>query len=332
MNLAWVGGGLLGPFLAAEGVNVGRLGFTRPRLVSYDEIVAHCGFTPDAVVFEDNSCPPPFPGLERYPCLTAFYCVDSHIHAWHPLYAQAFDLCAVSLKDHMPRFEKPRLGPGRLFWSPPFARAGDKPLDLAKDLGAVFVGKDDPGTTPVRSALLAELRALVPEFRTFSGAYQSVYSRAELVFNVAERGDLNFRVFEALGCGACLLTPAVGHGLDELFTDGEDLFTYPMGMDAQGIAERMRALLDDPKARAGAAASGLARVNAGHRPAHRAAAFAAWLRGQPAQKLVRERLAQAGAIHANILKPLYLHFSQALLGTPFAEAYLRAAKTSPPRP
>jgi len=326
VRIAWVGGGLLGPHLAGHGVQVKHLGFTRPRLVDFKEIEDHCGFTPDAVVFEDNSCPPPFTDPARFPCLTVFYSVDSHIQSWHPLYAQAFDLCAVSLKDHMPRFEKPRLGPGRLIWSPPFARAGDRPLDLQKDLGAVFVGKDDPEVTPARSALLAQLRALVPDFRTFTGAYQEIYSRAGLVFNVSERGDLNYRTFEALGCGACLLTPKVGHGFGELFTDGQDLFTYPVDMDARGIADIMKRLLADPDARARVAASGLARIDAGHRPAHRAAAFARWISSQPAEEFVRGRLKQAKDIHARILRPLFLHFSQALMGTPFAAAYLAAAK------
>jgi spore maturation protein CgeB len=47
-----------------------------------------------------------------------------------------------------------------------------------------------------------------------------VYSRARIVMNLPLGDDLNFRFFEALSCGALLLTKRVANGQEELFREG----------------------------------------------------------------------------------------------------------------
>ena len=85
--------------------------------------------------------------------------------------------------------------------------------------------------------------------------YRELFARARLVLNYAERGDLNFRVFEALACRACLLTPWVRHGLDDLFDNGRHLFVYdPNDMD--GLAKLVQGLLDNPARRERVAEAG----------------------------------------------------------------------------
>lgn len=324
-RLGWIGAPFFGTRMADLGWETAVREFLTPRVVGWEEVVSLCGFAPDVLVLGDNSAPPVLTGLENFPCLTVFYSVDSHIHEWHAVYAQAFDLCLVSLKDHLPRYLKPRLSASTALWSPPYARDDDRPRDAEKSMDAVFVGKDDPALTPIRSRLLADLRARFPGFSVRQGNYREIYPQARLVLNVAERGDMNFRLFEALGCGACLLTPAIGHGFSDLFTDGRDLFTYPQN-DAAAIARLMEELLSDAALRERTAAAGLANVDAGHRASHRAATFDAWLKGQPAKALIDERLRDAGAIFDAVLRPLYLHWAEALPGAPHAAAYLKAAQ------
>lgn len=330
-RLAWLANPLfvraLGPLLAPAGWQAHHLPLPGHRFFTWDDLVAAFGFVPDALVYGDMSVPPMLLGLEAYPCPTVFVCVDSHIHTWYPLYAQAFDLCLVGLRDHLPGFIGPFLPADRLLWSPPFAADADRPdPDATQDTDLVFVGKDDPALTPVRSALLARLRQRFPGFRSLRGPYRQAFHQAKLVLNIAEHGDLNYRVFEALGCGACLVTPRLGHGLTELFTDGEDLFLYDQD-DFAGLCRLVETLLADSERRQRVAASGLAKVDAGHRDVHRARAFADWFTARPLEALVATRHARAATLHDRILRPLYLHWAEAEHEQPaLARRYLKAAQ------
>lgn len=79
-------------------------------------------------------------------------------------------------------------------------------------------------------------------------------ARARLVFNSSIAGDLNMRVFEALGMGAALLTDraASANGLLDLFTDGEHLITY----DDDTLVDLARRYLEDSEARERIACAG----------------------------------------------------------------------------
>jgi len=136
---------------------------------------------------------------------------------------------------------------------------------------------------------------------------------------------MNFRLFEALACNSCLITPLIGHGFTEVFDVGKELFAYDPH-DFEGLYDLVQRLLEDQPLREQAAAAGLAKVDTHHRARHRARAFIDWLLAQPVHKLRAERADQADTIHASVLKPIYLHWSQALLNTPYAEQYLEAAR------
>ncbi|WP_176629251.1 glycosyltransferase family protein [Desulfolutivibrio sulfodismutans] len=327
LRIAWVGRHPLDAGMRAVCPGVAVVPLDPLQVLSFDDVVRLAGFAPEVIVYSDKSGPPPFSGLERYPCLTVFYCVDSHIHAWYPDYAQAFDLCAVSLRDHLPRFVS-RLGAERVMWLPPFPRQEDRPKDAPKIHDLLFVGKVDPVLTPGRHAFLAELGRLVPGLCVTRGAYRDLFPTAKLVLNVAEGGDLNFRVFEALACGACLLTPEVGHGQSELFTPGEHLFTYPP-MDVRAVAELTAGLLADAPRRERVAAAGEALVRSRHRPEHRAAALVDFIQGhRPFAGLIAARQATAASLFSRVLRPLYLHWAEALHPSPEAAVYLAMGRRS----
>lgn len=324
--IAWLGREYFGGSLGDFGFTVLVHSYHEPRLFAWEDIVALCGQAPDVLVLGDRSHPPPFLGLSNYPCLTVFYSVDSHIHAWHPLYAQAFDACIVGLKDDLPRFTQGRLSPEDVLWSPAYAlNSAQMPYQpAAPEWDALFVGTVDPETTPVRSAFLKRLGRVLPGLHVTRGDFLELFPKGRVIVNVAERGDLNFRVFEALAMGCALLTPLTGNGLTDLFADGEDLLTYAPDDEAD-CAAKARWLLEHPAEAACMAASGQAKVDAAHRATHRAKACAEFLRARLTYG-VASRLAQAGDIRRSVLTPLHLHWAEAASDPAMKAAYLRDAR------
>ncbi|MDO5483452.1 MAG: glycosyltransferase, partial [Desulfovibrionaceae bacterium] len=271
-RLLWIGS----PFFARElpscGWDMALHNFEEPRLFDWEALVRLAGFSPDVLVVADKSRPPFVLGLEDFPCLTVFYSVDSHIHTWQPWYAQAFDICLVSLRDHLPRFAGAFLPEDRIWWSPPFAQATDVPDPQSeKKWDCLFVGTVS-ANTPRRAAFLQALGRSLPGLHVTRGDYRRLFPQGRVLLNQCEHGDLNFRVFEAMACGGCLLTPRVRHGLGELFVEEEHLVCYTPH-DAGDALRRIRALLQAPDrlARMGVKAS--AAIDAGHRAAHRAHSF-----------------------------------------------------------
>jgi len=328
--IAWVGWMFFWHGMVGEGFKPRSVPLEAGETLTYEDIARRCGEEPDMVLYLDRSLPPPLIGLESFPCPTCFYCVDSHIHSWYPAYAQAFDLCAVSLRGHMPRFLG-RLDEERIFWLPPSMKEPEKTPpapESAKEQDLLFVGNVNPETMPGRVRFLAEVKERLPGLVVTQGDYRALFPTARLVLNIAERGDLNFRVVEALGTGSCLVTPEVGHGLTDLFTPGEHLFTYPPG-DADALAALVAKLLPDVARRERVARAGHARVVERHSHMARGRDFGRWLFAQPLDDLVARRLAARRSIHGEFLRPLYLHWAEVLSGTPLAARYLTAAKARP---
>ncbi|MBU1000996.1 MAG: glycosyltransferase [Proteobacteria bacterium] len=327
-KVCWIGNSYFANEMAPLGWEITSIKRHVPEMVTWGEVMARCGGAPDAVILGDSSLPPILAGIEAWPCLTVFHSVDSHIHSWHQIYAQAFDLCSVSLKDHLPSFRGHHLPDDRLKWLPPWAPDNMRPRDVEKEWDLLFAGTVNRETTPIRHTFLKELKRRFPTLHVTSGNFRELFPKARVVLNYCERGDLNFRVFEALGTGACLLTPVVGHGQEELFTPGEDLFTYPVDdMDAL-IKQAQRLLaLDGPCDQAGKC--GLAKIDAGHRASHRAREYSDWLRAQPAGVPGR-RLALAPEIHEGVLKLLYLHLAENIPFHDLRKAYIRLSATTPP--
>lgn len=335
-RLFWIGSPFFWQSLRETGWDeVAFCNFEEPRVLGWQDVVRQAGFVPDVVVVADKSRPPFVLGVEDFPCFTVFYSVDSHIHGWQPWYAQAFDACLVSLRDHLPRFAGDFLPPERIWWSPAFAWAEDRPDESAERCwDALFVGTVSDNT-PLRAAFLRALGETVPGLHVTRGAYRRLYPQAQVVLNQCEHGDLNFRVFEALGCGSCLLTPRIGHGLTDLFAEDEELVCYTPH-DADDAAARLRELLAAPEHMAELRRAGLAAVDARHRAIHRARAFSERLRAFSAEEwrgLVESRRRRAAAIRQQVLRLPCLLWAEDLASSPdpavraLRAAYLAEART-----
>lgn len=113
-----------------------------------------------------------------------------------------------------------------------------------------------------------EYRGYLPNLQT-----PQVYSGSRLTLHVPRRfytnglsGIPTIRVFEALACGIPLVC-SPWTDTEGLFRAGQDYICVP---DGRGMAEEIRHLLNDEKAREQMAASGLATIRAKHTCAHRA--------------------------------------------------------------
>lgn len=329
VKLAWIGTYGFHHAMPAQGFETAFVRIKEPCAMDWDDVCRAAGFTPDVLVYSDRSFPLPLTGVEEYPCLTCFYVVDSHIHAsWYPAYRTAFDCCAVSLRDHIPAFEDAQL-PDATIWLPPYPRQRDVPIPDAKPKWDVlFVGNVDAETTPRRAVFLEELDRLIPgSLHVTTGDYHELYPYARVVLNIAERDDLNFRVFEAMACGACLLTPHVAHGQDDLFTPGVHFEEYA-NLDAADAANRIRALLDDQEKRQAMGRAAAEAIEQAHRKRHRAAELARLLGSDAARQAHERRMAQADRLTSD-LRLLYLHWADVTEDETMRAKYLAAATGRP---
>ncbi len=326
-TIFWLGNPFFSPALTALGCKVVHHNFCDASTFGWDDIIRLTGAPPDIVVVADKSRPPFVRGIETFPCFTVFLCVDSHIHSWYPYYAQGFDLCLVSLRDHLPLFENMRLSHDDLLWSPAFAKDHDLPATATPQWDVLFVGTVNKETTPKRSIFLKHLQSLLPgRLHITTGDYRALYPKGRVVLNYCEHGDLNFRVFEAMGCGSCLLTPDIANGQPDLFTNGVHFRTYPPN-DVHAAAHIAKELLEAPdEIRTLLRQNGLQAVNSAHRATHRATKFLEQLCRTDMRQTVQKRLANAPAIHQHYLRFLYLLHAEASQGAYLRSTYLNEAQ------
>lgn len=330
-KLFWIGSPFFASALSACGWQVQHFNFEEYAVYGWEQLVDMAGWKPDVLVVADKSRPPFVVGMENFPCLTVFYCVDSHIHSYYPLYAQAFDVCLVSLKDHLPWFLGKNLPPERLWWFPPFApdiASGSSTVAHNYLWDCLFVGTVNAETNPSRAHFMAELGQRLPSLHCMRGDYMQLFPQGRVLMNHSAAGDLNFRVFEALGCGGCLVTPDVGHGQDTLFTAGEHLLTYPQ-YDVEAAAAQVLDVLKQPHKQEALREAGLAAVNAGHRASHRAQEFTQKIQALytiQGRECVAHRQQHAKSIRKLWLRMPYLLFAQNLTQPVLRQAYVEAAQ------
>ncbi len=235
-----------------------------------EEIISRLpgGFDPDVVIFHDNSSPFMITGLQKTKRPVVFYSVDAHHHhALHRYLAHLVDYTFVAQRDYIPNFEK--LG-ATVEWMPLWASRMAGP-SIEKKYGAVFVGTLDPNLNPDRVAFFEALKRKA-DILCITGGWQEIFPKSEIVINQTVKGDLNFRVFEAMGSGVMLLTERAPNGLLDLFQDGKHLVCYQKG-DVDQAAELIQKYLGNLSLCREIAAAGHEEIKTRHMACHRAARF-----------------------------------------------------------
>lgn len=136
------------------------------------------------------------------------------------------------------------------------------PFPVERDLDVAFIGQLN---NEVRRCITAEIaqRWRLNEQRYYrQEEIPSTYSRAKIVINLPLKDDLNFRVFEAMSCGALLLTRRVANGQELLFEEGVHFATFET---KEELFDKIDYYISHEDERATIAAAGLAEIQANHR-------------------------------------------------------------------
>jgi Glycosyl transferases group 1 len=277
------------------------------------------GFSPDVIIWFDNSAPILISGLEESDAPIIGYSVDTHHHAeLHSVIGHIFDHLYSAQRDFMPELQSRGLCAE---WMPLWAsRIVESSSE--KKYGATFVGNLNVKLNPERVVFFEELQKVVP-IHIAHGEYWKIFPHAEVTVNQTVKGDLNFRVFESMMCGSALLTEESENGLLELFNDGEHLRTYPKN-DVLGAAAAIREMCGNIAETRRMAMRGRERILQAHLPIHRATVIEQRLRTltrvtRPARFL--GAMSNYAALSISMERQGLPHFNIALL------AALKAATT-----
>ena len=222
-------------------------------------------FNPGAIIYYDNSYPLLLTGISDTEIPTLFYSVDVHHHLnFHKYLGHMFDVTLVAQSDYIRDFENHGVN---ACWMPLWAPKIVEPI-AEKEFGAVFVGNLNPDLNPDRTRFFKELEEVAP-IHVCSADYTTIFPKASIVVNQTVKGDLNFRVFEGMACGALMLTEKSDNGLHEIFEEGKHLVTYEKG-NIKDAAEKIRYFTDHPEEAQRIAEAGRKLVLEKHRNENRA--------------------------------------------------------------
>jgi glycosyltransferase involved in cell wall biosynthesis len=186
------------------------------------------GFLPDRIVYYDDSADPSILNIEDALCPTVFLSVDIHHHyGWHKYFIESFSHTLIAQKDYIHKLETEQCTDRPVSWFPLWATQNIEPARV-RDIPVSFRGTLSEKLHPARKTFFEYVSQKIPVDYA-EGPFADVYARSRIVLNEAVNGDLNFRVFEGMIAGALMVTPRVRNGLQELFTDGEDLVVYDTG-------------------------------------------------------------------------------------------------------
>ncbi len=195
-----------------------------PGDVSIDVLQDVCGPLDLFLYFEGSDLVPR--GLERSPMETVCLLSDTHRNPEaHRTLGLLFDHVVVYHRNHAQAFVG--RAPGSVHWVPYACDTNTfRDLGLTRDIDVGFVGR----------LYTRERRRVIPEiarrYRMNEQRYYrpdeipEVYSRSKIVVDFPPGDYIPFRVFEAMSCGALLLTRRQNSGQGDMFTEGEHYETF----------------------------------------------------------------------------------------------------------
>ncbi|MBN1980902.1 MAG: glycosyltransferase family 1 protein [Chitinivibrionales bacterium] len=263
--------------------------FTDPsRVAGY---VQECvlRFNPDILIQGDDSTPLIHCGIEHLTIPKLWYAVDTHIHAWHRYYASLFDFVLYA---HA-RFETEISAYQKNYAWLPLCFRKDTPYAAwsQRTIAASFVGTLDANRNPQRIEFLNQLKTLGVDIFCTSGDYVPIYSNSKVVINQSVKGDLNYRFFEGIGCGALLLHDITDYHIVCGLEEGKHFLIYHTPAEA---ADMVRWALSHEREAEEIALRGYQEVRQAHRIQHRAEVLLSHITRLTNQKQTQMTTSQGG--------------------------------------
>lgn len=222
--------------------------------------------------------------LDAFECPKVLVVGDTH-HLKYPLRqmveyardARADFVVSICNRHHLRWFRA--AGFARVAWFPSLAvRHVPRPIRPNRKPQLGFVGQS--GGRHVRRArliaLMLDSRLPLAVATGSREASADVYAESVACFNASLNGDLNFRVFEVLSAGGCLLTDRLApeSGLSLLLQEDTHYFGYDT---PEELLDKARYLLRNPERALAAARAGNAAFVGSMLPRRRAADLLAWV-------------------------------------------------------
>lgn len=231
-----------------------------PSDISIDELIRDAGGADMFLYVEPMGIVPR--GLESSPIPTACVLSDTHRNPEaRRTTASLFDHVIVYHRNHLNAYCDRQ--PGTAHWIP-YACDTDRVRDMgvARDIEVAFVGRL---YTRERRRIVRALTAAgysMTEPRTYrQDEIPGIYSRARIVIDLPPGDYIPFRVFEAMSCGAMLLTRRMPSGIEELFREGEHYEAFDTERE---LLDKVARYVRDDEGRARIAACGHAEVQQRH--------------------------------------------------------------------
>lgn len=229
------------------------------------------GFAPDIVLQQEHLGQRLLvSGLAELDCVRLFWSRDPHQNAfWQAAYARLFDLTFSTQQRWIPDLQA--LGAGQVLHLPWYAPQEPFMPFAQRQRDAGFVGRLGP-TRPMRTWLVELLREALPgrfEARDSLdfGGMLAFYRATRLAPNESISGEVNFRLFEAAGCGCVVLAQDLGQEQTELFEPGREILVCA---DALELTETVQMLTTRPRLAEALGRAAWERVQADHLPLARA--------------------------------------------------------------
>jgi hypothetical protein len=263
-----------------EGCEVLRLCPTPGQDLDLPAELDRQGFSPDLVLQQELLGPRVLlNGLERLDAVRAFWAIDPHLNAfWQAAYARRFDVLFTTQRCWSAELESCGAGPAHhLPWyapQKPFTPFAERVHDAA------FIGRLGP-SRQARAWLVALMRRVLPrgfELRddlSFE-AMLDFTCATRLIPNESITSEVNFRLFEAAGCGAVVLAQDLGPEQAELFEPGREIMVCA---DSLELVDNVRLLTSRPRLAEAMGRAAWERARRDHQPANRARAILAAMIG-----------------------------------------------------